>query len=146
MQLNLNTAIRQSNPNFKADFASDKKTRKILEEMIEKDPVTITALKIALKDSKNPSKIKCFVYEPKEEYIPKLYGIKNPSVEDFRLATSDLKELLKYVCYNVKNGLGFDIKSVSHENYISKAKEVLKFNNSHLKNKLIEMAKNYVLK
>jgi hypothetical protein len=146
MQLNLNTAIRQSNPNFKADFACDKKTRNILEEMIEKDPVTITALKIALNNSKDPSKIKCFVYEQKEEYIPKLYGIKNPSVEDFRLATSDLKELLKYVCYNVKNGLGFDIKSVSHENYISKAKEVLKFNNSHLKNKLIEMAKNYVMK
>jgi len=57
MQVNLNQSVNQVKPNFKASFANDASTKKVLENFIRNEKETTLATQFALEDIKTNDKI-----------------------------------------------------------------------------------------
>lgn len=106
MQVNLNSSVGQTRPNFKARFANDRDTQNVLKKMIDTDPVTTLAIKLALEDSPDKSLVKA-----EESFIPYAFFERRPTFEFWRAPRNNkycklkcsqryFDTLLREICWN----------------------------------------------
>ena len=76
MQVNLNQSVNQVKPNFKASFANDASTKKVLENFIRNEKETTWATQFALEDIKTNELIKIRGKGGKDRYVPLLEEVK----------------------------------------------------------------------
>ena len=163
MKVNLNSSVGQTRPNFKARFANDRDTQNVLKKMIDTDPVTTLAIKLALEDSPDKSLVKA-----EESFISYALFERRPTFEFWRTPRNNkycklkcsqryFNSLLLEICWNrsdygnpstfrekVDTRIFLDTPCrdiAEYDYYIKKAKEMIQNNkdsNLVTKKKLLE--------
>ena len=136
MKVNLNNNISQSKLNFSANFSSNNKTQVTLEKMLEKDPVSTLALKLAIEDSDDKGVI--YAKEVKSGFSSQNVNYRLQTYDILRsgnyyrqeeITSDNIEHLLKMVCdkkvSKEKSQLLTSTPKKNFQDYINQARNIL---------------------